>query len=60
MRDKSIPRTIFVPCGRPKDLQKRLVSCFRVAKRGNEHRFVDSAVVTDIKRNYVLLHHLNL
>ena len=55
MRDKSIPRTIFVACGQPEDLRKRLVSCFTCCKTRYEHRFVDRAVVTvNTKRNYVL------
>ena len=40
MRDKSIPRTIFVACGQPEDLRKRLVSCFTCCKTRNEHCFV--------------------
>ncbi len=55
MRDKSIPRKIFVACGQPKDVRKRLVSCFTCCKTRNEHCFVDRAVVTvNTKRNYVL------
>jgi hypothetical protein len=40
MRDKSIPRTIFVACGQPEDLRKRLVSCFTCCKTRNEQCFV--------------------
>jgi hypothetical protein len=54
MRDKSIPRTIFVASGQPKDLWKRLVSCFTCCKTRNEHYFVDRAVLpVNTKRNYV-------
>ena len=50
MRDKSIPRTIFVACGQPKDFRTR--PC---CKTRNEHCFVDRAVVTvNTKRNHVL------
>ena len=54
MGETYIPRTIFVACGQPKDLWKRLVSCFTFCKTRNEHYFVDRAVLpVNTKRNYV-------